>query len=280
MDDIVKSPTFINPIFNNYADPGPIPDFLLRQASKPPPPDLGCATQPSDPIKAGQQAWARLQAHQTWEDWMAVGFALAEGRTKAMAAAKTNQPRGSCYNKIYSGWLGARGFDLGKSTRARLLECTENIGAINAWLQTLKADKRLKLNHPTTVLSAWKRSTAPKSEPDEKPTSDWDLFFKRFTLQDFVGRMPPEWRDELLRRRDNLDKSRPDSKVTATIKAALGYVAAANDPNTTKTVAASNEYAALNNLRGALRVLAGHDRTLHDVEIRLIPAKSKRKRAA
>jgi hypothetical protein len=95
-------------------------------------PDLSCATQPSDPIKAGQQAWERLQAHQTWDDWKAVGFALAEGRTRAMAAAQTNQPKGSRYNKIYSNWLGARGFsDLGKSTRARLLQCMEQIGAID-----------------------------------------------------------------------------------------------------------------------------------------------------
>jgi hypothetical protein len=244
-------------------------------------PDLSCATQPSDPIKAGQQAWERLQAHQTWDDWKAVGFALAEGRTRAMAAATTNQPKGSRYNKIYSNWLGARGFsDLGKSTRARLLQCMEQIGAIDTYLLTLKPEKRLKLNHPTTVLSAWNRAMAPKNKPVEKPTSNWDLLFKQFTLRDFIERMPPEWRDELLRRRDHLDKRRPDSKVTAAIKIALGHVVAANDPNTTEIVAASNEHAALSSLRGALRVLSGFDRTLHDVEIRLIAAKSKRKRAA
>jgi hypothetical protein len=242
--------------------------------------DLGCATQPSDSIKAGQQAWARLQAHQTWHDWKTLGLALAEGRHKAMAAAKTNSPKGSLYNKIYSNWIGARGFDgLGKSTRARLLQCMERIAEIDIYLLTLKADKRLKLNHPTTVLSAWKRATTPK-EPNEKPTTDWDLFFKQFTLKDFLNYMPPEWRDELLRRRDNLDKSRPDPKVAAAIKAALSHVAAANDPNSTTTVTASNEHAALSDLRGALRILGGLDRSLHDVEVRLIPAKSKRKHAA
>ena len=244
-------------------------------------PDLSCATQPSDPIKAGQQAWERLQAHQTWDDWKAVGLALAEGRTRAMAAAQTNQPQGSRYNKIYSNWLGARGFsDLGKSTRARLLQCMEQVGAIDAYLLTLKLEKRLKLNHPTAVLSAWKRAMAPKHEPVEKPTPNWDLLFKQFTLRDFIERMPPEWRDELLRRRDHLDKSRPDSKVTAAIKIALGHVVAANDPNTTKIVAASNEHAALSSLRGALRVLGGLGRSLHDVEIRIIAAKPKRFRAA
>jgi hypothetical protein len=244
-------------------------------------PDLGCAIHPSDLIEAGQQAWERLQAHQTWDDWMAVGFALAEGRAKAMAAAKTNQPKGSRYNKIYSGWLGARGFsDLESSTRKRLQQCIENIGAIEAYLLTLKSGKRLKLNHPTTVLSAWKRATSLPKKSAKKPAPAWGLLFKQFTLKDFLDHMPPDWREELLRRRDNLDKSRPDAKVTMPVKAALGYIAATNDPNTTKPVAMSNEQAALSSLRGALRVLGGLGRTLHDVEIRLIAAKPKRFRAA
>jgi hypothetical protein len=235
--------------------------------SSPARPDLGCATQPSDPIKAGQQAWERLQAHQTWDDWKAVGFALAEGRTRAMAAARTNQPRGSRYNKIYSGWLGARGFDnLGKSTRARLLQCIEQIDEIETWFRTLKADKRLKLNHPTTVLSAWKRAMAPKPKPSEKPTSDWDSFFKQFTLRDFLDRMPPEWRDELLRRRDNLNKSRPDPKVAATpfirasevLRHALSLIKiATTTPEITPIVAASNEKEAIVALRRLAVILAG-----------------------
>jgi hypothetical protein len=256
-------------------------------------PDLGCAAQPSDPIKAGQQAWERLQAHQTWDDWKAVGFALAEGRTRAMAAAKTNQPRGSCYNKIYSGWLGARGFDgLGKSTRARLLQCMENIDAIDAWLQTLKADRRLKLNHPTTVLSAWKRSTAAPKAKTKKPVPDWVAAWQktpdgektrgleRLRLQDFLTVIPVAWRTELLRRRNNLDSGTPDSKITTILQTALSNIAAAISPATSEIVAKSQEQAALNALRRLHRALGGLGRDLHDVKIVLTSAKSsKRKRA-
>jgi hypothetical protein len=252
----------------------------IEQHLPPASPHLGCAMHPIDQIKAGQQAWARLQSHSTWDDWKMVGVAIAEGRTKAMAAAKTNEPKGRRYNTEFGAWLRVRGFDgLEATTRKRLLQCVENIDAIEAWLTKLESAKRLRLNHPATVLSAWKRATTtPKPKPEK--SSDWDLFFKRFTLRDFLNRMPPEWRDELLRRRDNLDKSRPDPKVAAAIKAALSHVAAASDPNSTTTVAASNEHAALSDLRGALRVLGGLDHTLHDIEIRLVAAKSKRKRAA
>jgi hypothetical protein len=269
------------PIVNDLSDPGPIPDFLLRRAPVAPSSNLGCATHPSDLIKAGQQAWARVKSRSTWEDWKLIGAAIAEGRTRSMATAQTNQPKGSRYNKVFSSWLGVRGFDdLGKSTRVRLLQCMEHIDTIDDWLEQQKPDKRLRLNHPTTVLSAWKRATVEPKLKTEKPTSDWDLFFKRFTLREFLARMPDAWRQELLLRRDNLDKGKPDSKVTAAVKAALSHIASATDPKTSKPVAASNEHAALSNLRGVLRVLDGLDCSLHDIEIRLVNAKPRRRRAA
>ena len=295
MQHIVSADRSVNlDIVDDLRDCGPIPEFLLRHPPANDRLDLGCATQPSDLIKAGQQAWARLQAHQTWDDWKVVGFALAEGRTKAMAAAKTNQPKGSRYNKIYSNWLGARGFsDLGKSTRARLLQCTENIAAIDAWLQTLKADKRLKLNHPTSVLSAWKRATtAPEPSRDNESAPDWVAAWNKASpaartagytsidFKTFLADIPPAWRDELLRRRDSLNKDKPDSKVTAAIKTALSHIASTGDAKTGETVAKSNENAALNDLRGALRVIDGLDHTLHDIEIRLVRVRSRRKRPA
>jgi hypothetical protein len=282
------------PAINNYADPGPIPDFLDR-SRRAPPPDLGGTMQPNNPteaapssvnlggivqpndlIKIGRQAWARLQTHETWNDWTKTGAALLELRTKAMQSAKTNQPKGSRYNKEFSARLRVHGFDLEKSTRARLLQCMENICAIEDWRSKLEPDKQLKLNHPTIVLNAWKRAIAePKSTTEkpkvEKPTSnDWNLFFEQFTLEDFLAAMPSSWREELLTRRDNLDKSKTDPKVAATIKAALLHTAIANDPKSDKTTTKNHEIAALGDLRSALSVLAGLDRTPHDVEIRLI----------
>ena len=248
--------------------------------------NLGCATHPSlDRIEAGQQAWARLKSHSTWDDWKTLGTAIAELRTKAMQSAGTNQPKGSRYNKEFGARLRARGFDdIGGSTRKRLLQCMDNIGAIKVWLSTLKPDKQLRLNHPTTVLSAWKRSLLPPEPKPEKPDTDaWTTFFKQFTLEDFLAHMPPGWREDLRRRRDTLDKSKssstPDSKVTAAVKAALSHMASAADSNP-GAVTASNEHAALNDLRGALCVLGKLDCSLHDIEVRVVPKKQRTRRAA
>jgi hypothetical protein len=266
----------------NGADPGDIPEFLLRRPpASPASPDLGCAMHPRpDPIEAGQQAWARLKTQSTWADWTTFGAAIGVLRTKAMQSANTNQPKGSRYNKEFGARLRARGFDdLEPTTRKRLLQCMENISAIEEWRSGLKPDKRLKLNHPAAVLSAWKRAMAPKMAK-EPAADEWAAFFQQHTLAEFLAKMPGEWRDELLRRRDTLDKSKPDPKVAAAIKAALSHMEAAGDPKSGQTVAASNENAALSDLRGALRMLGGLGRTLHDVEIRLVAPKARRKRAA
>jgi hypothetical protein len=130
-------------------------------------PDLGRAAQPI--IAAGQQAWARLNQYHTWRDWALVGKALAVGRAEALAIARTKKPEGRRYNTAFHDWLGWNGFaGISKSTRARLLECMANLEKIEAWRATLSPNELLRLNHPTTVLGAWRRATA---EPRAKGTN-------------------------------------------------------------------------------------------------------------
>jgi hypothetical protein len=257
-------------------------------------PDLGCATQPiNDQIQAGQNAWARLKAHQTWSDWKVLGTAVAGGRVEAMREARTNRPAGRRYSESFCAWLTANKFaDIGKTTRARLLQCMENIDAIEAWLKKLEIDKRLKLNHPTTVLGAWKRSTAAPKAKTKKPVPDWVVAWQktpdgektrgleRLRLQDFLTVIPVAWRTELLRRRNNLDSGTPDSKITTILQTALSNIAAAISPATSEIVAKSQEQAALNALRGLHRALGGIGRDLHDVEVVLTGAKSSKRRRA
>jgi hypothetical protein len=45
----------------------------------------------------------------TWDDWLAVGRAIAIGRTEALRIAKTNKPLGSVYNKAMRAWLHDNG---------------------------------------------------------------------------------------------------------------------------------------------------------------------------
>jgi hypothetical protein len=234
--------------------------------------DLGCATHPIDSIKTGQQAWARLQLHSTWDDWKKVGIAIAEGRTKAMAAAKTNQPRGRRYNTEFGAWLRVRGFDdLEATTRKRLLQCMENIDAIEVWLKKLALDKRLKLNHPTTVLSAWKRSTAESKPKKKKQVPDWVTAFKqtpdadktrgleRIHPKDFLKVMPVGWHPELTRLVNNLPhaKAMPFIKASEVLRRALSLIKiATTTPGITPAVAASNEKESIAALRQLQVMLA------------------------
>jgi hypothetical protein len=115
---------------------------------------------PDEIVRRGQEAWTRLQAGRSWEDWLAVGEAIQVGRHRAMVEADTNQPRGSRFNSIFGEWLQETGFStLDKGDRKRLLDCLEHRAAIEAWRETLPANKRLQLNHPASVWRNWQKAT-------------------------------------------------------------------------------------------------------------------------
>lgn len=126
---------------------------------------------PDEIIRRGQEAWSRLQAGRAWEDWLAVGEAIQVGRHHAMIEANTNRPRGSRYDAIFGDWLRQTGFDtLDKGDRKRLLDCWEHRAEIEAWRQTLPTNKRLLLNHPSSVWRNWRKATvAGKEAAAEKP---------------------------------------------------------------------------------------------------------------
>lgn len=122
-------------------------------------------------IRRGQEAWSRLQAGRSWKDWLAVEEAVQVGRHCAMVEANTNRPRGSRYEAIFGEWLQRTGFDtLDKGDRRRLLDCLEHRAEIEAWRQTLSTNKRLLLNHPSSVWRNWQKATvAGKEAAAEKP---------------------------------------------------------------------------------------------------------------
>jgi hypothetical protein len=122
-------------------------------------------------VRLGQEAWGRLQADRTWEDWLAIGKAIQIGRHHAMVAAKQNRPAGSRYENLFGDWLRENGFDtLDKAARKRLLDCLEHRAEIEAWRQTLPTNKRMQLNHPSSVWRNWQKATvAGKAAGSEKP---------------------------------------------------------------------------------------------------------------
>ena len=126
---------------------------------------------PDEVVRHGQEAWGRLQGGRSWEDWLAVGKAIQIGRHLAMVAANTNRPTGSRYDNLFGDWLRETRFDtLDKAARKRLLDCFEHRAEIEAWRQTLPTNKRMQLNHPSSVWRNWQKATvAGKAAGSEKP---------------------------------------------------------------------------------------------------------------
>ena len=115
-------------------------------------------------VRRGQEAWSRLEAGRSWEDWLAVGEAIQVGRHRAMVEANTNQPHGSRFNSIFGEWLQETGFDtLDKGDRNRLLNCLKHHAEIQAWRLSLPANKRLQLNHPNAVWRNWQKTVVGKA---------------------------------------------------------------------------------------------------------------------
>jgi hypothetical protein len=113
--------------------------------------------------RRGTAAWRKLQQSvaTNYAQWMALGEAFASGRDWAMAAAKTNQPKGAGYNQQMGDWLAE--FELTEfdaSDRARLLKFMDNRGAIEMWLED---NPKLRLLQPTTIVRKWLAATQPKT---------------------------------------------------------------------------------------------------------------------
>jgi hypothetical protein len=119
-----------------------------------------------DTVEQGREAWRRLHDREraTWSDWLTVGNALVLGRAAAMAAAKSNTPMGTKYNRLMGEWLRANGFDgISNQERYRCILCVEHADSIEEWRQSLPEAKRRKLNHPGAVWHAWRKATQPSA---------------------------------------------------------------------------------------------------------------------
>jgi hypothetical protein len=120
-------------------------------------------------LQAGRDAWSRIRRNEAFPDWLIVGEAVEIGQAESMRSAKTNVPRGRRYCAEMAAFLKEHGLhEIDNGARSRLLEVMRHRFEIEAWHRELPIDKRVKLNHPQAVLSAWKRHTA---DPTEKPKS-------------------------------------------------------------------------------------------------------------
>jgi hypothetical protein len=90
-----------------------------------------------------------------------------------MLEARTNEPTGSRYQAVFGEWLRVEGFDeIDKGDRKRLFDCIAHRDEIESWRATLPLNKRLQLNHPSTVWRNWQNGTvAGKKTASDKPLS-------------------------------------------------------------------------------------------------------------
>jgi hypothetical protein len=106
---------------------------------------------PEEILARARQAANRLVSGHAWSDWVAVGRALAIGKTEAMREAHTNKPDGRLYAAAMARWLTRVGLDRvvgDRATRSHLLDLIEHLEAVEAWRRTLPLNRRVQLNHP------------------------------------------------------------------------------------------------------------------------------------
>jgi hypothetical protein len=117
-------------------------------------------------------AWKRLEGSETFFDWVAVGEALMHDRRTAMYEAQTNRPKGKGYCAVFSRLLATRPYaKLQESTRTRLLKIMEHEHEVTTWLFKEPQARQLELNHPHSVLRAWRKSLKPKEDNAPKKES-------------------------------------------------------------------------------------------------------------
>lgn len=116
-------------------------------------------------IELAQDAWVQLKTKPDWDRWITVGRVIETAQRHAMRESNSNRPSGKAYSAVFGKWLRENKFDdLDKGTRSNLMDCMASLVEIEAWRKTLSDDKRMKFNHPSTVLRQW-RAHARETEP-------------------------------------------------------------------------------------------------------------------
>ena len=140
----------------------------------------------SEKIRQGEEAMARLEKGQSWDDWVKVMGALDIGRSTAMLQAKTNRPFGPRYTAAFGKWLRCHpAFEsIHKTDRSRFLKCFDNLEAINDWRRKeVPACQLLKLNYPPTVLNHWESWKKKQTTTPAEETPGTDLAAPALTLE-------------------------------------------------------------------------------------------------
>ena len=109
-------------------------------------------------VRQSDEAFVRVR--QTWESWKQVRAGLVVLRDLAMREAGANDTKSKLYKNRFHELLEQRAYCSKKmepSVRKTLLKCAELAPEIDDWHDRLDEHRRLRLDHPITVLHAFRK---------------------------------------------------------------------------------------------------------------------------
>jgi hypothetical protein len=142
---------------------------------------------------------------------------LGVARTEAYAVAKTNEVKSYACRKAFGEILKREVLDeLNKGTRDQCFKILEHLPAIKEWHAELDQVERLKINHPSTILRHWKKTSAGadalfKEEASKKKTKR----VKQAALRKQVDQLKDRIK-EVEQERDNANEKLDQYKREAT----------------------------------------------------------------
>ena len=105
-------------------------------------------------------------------DWYSIGAGFAVGVKLSLAETGANDRDSKLYRNAFGRWLKGQAWadekEIDKATRSHAIWLHESRDAVEEFFATLPTNKRLKMNHPTTVRRAWDRAHKQAVEPDKQ----------------------------------------------------------------------------------------------------------------
>ena len=104
-------------------------------------------------------AWKSIASAQSFENWKAIGAALAVGKAHALRVTGANAAWGRNYTHCFSRWMKAHGFGaMSKSVRSVAIELHEHVAEIESWRATLPERRPLLSGGPMAIARMLVRS--------------------------------------------------------------------------------------------------------------------------
>jgi hypothetical protein len=128
-------------------------------------------------IRAGLDAWRSIGKAESFDNWKAIGAALAIGKAVALRATGANRAWGRNYSRVFCDWVKQHRFDaMPASVRSAAIELHENIDPIMAWRETLSEKERCRLIHPLSNVRRWQAASKTKPNALLRAERAWQRF--------------------------------------------------------------------------------------------------------